>query len=149
MKNLTAFAGIVLIAGLASGCGGGGGSSASGGGGGGAPTNASEKAFCSTFTDFASSLGDTTASEDTATQVKAVKAAVGKLDETGTPENISDEGRQGFELFVSMIKDLDDNVTEAELTKIGDDMSAADTKKLDAFTTYAGTTCASAAGTGE
>jgi hypothetical protein len=139
MKNLTALAGIVLVAGLASGCGG------SGASDGGAPTDASEASFCGTFTDFASSLSNGSAEDDTATQVKNVKEAVGKLEDTGTPKGITDEGRQGFELFVGLINDLDDDVTEAQLNKIGDDMSDADTKKLEAFTTYAGTTCADAA----
>lgn len=130
MKNLTALAGLALVAGLVSGCGGG------------APTDASEKQFCDSFTELAASSQPADGT-DTADQVKAVKKAVGALEETGTPESISDDARQGFELFTGLVGDLDDNVSEDELNKIGDDLSDGDDELLTAFQSYASKTCAS------
>ncbi|MCY7397162.1 MAG: hypothetical protein LH468_13620 [Nocardioides sp.] len=135
--KLTALAGLALVAGLVSGCGG-------GGGGGGAATDASEKEFCDSFTEFAASL-QSADPEDTAAQIAAVKEAVGSLEEIGTPESISSEGREGFELFTGLVGDLDDDVSEDELNAIGEDLSDADDEKLTAFETYASQTCGSPA----
>ena len=76
----------------------------------GAPTDASEKDFCDTQTSlFTDLVGDTSnpqvpSNDDMA---KAVKGWADKLEKVGTPEDIPDEARAGFEATVEQAKDID------------------------------------------
>ncbi|CAA9371844.1 MAG: hypothetical protein AVDCRST_MAG60-151 [uncultured Nocardioides sp.] len=123
------------------------GASAVGCGGGGAPTDASEKEFCdgltSLFTDM-SSAGD---SEKEA--VAAVKKWGGTMEEVGTPESISEEGRKGFELMMEQVAELDEGDTAKDLERMDEDLSDSDNKAIDAFDAYTTDTCPSMAPEGQ
>jgi hypothetical protein len=119
---------------------------------GGAPTDASTKAFCEAFnssTDvFADIDPEGEPSEQAGKAVDAFKEYADKLEEVGTPEGISDEEREGFELIVDELGDLDEGEVEKYLEDpSGEDIaqvSEDDQKKVDAFTTYAGEECGAA-----
>lgn len=135
MKHVLMVATLVLVAGTTVGCGGGDKS------GGGAPTAASEKEFCDTFTKFTEDMAGSS-SDKTADQIKTAKAAVAKLADVGTPKGIPADARDGFEIFIDTIQGIDDNATQEDLQNIDKDLSATDTKKVTAFTTYYAKTCA-------
>ena len=137
MKTALLAASLVLVAGSAVACG--------GGGADGAPADASEKEFCdgysSLFTDMVPSEG-ATEGPDEAAMLKSFKDWGNRMEEIGTPEDISDDARAGFELTVDQIdeleaKDLDDEGLE----KLDDDLSKDETKQVDEFTTYLNDTC--------
>ena len=119
---------------------------ACGGGGGGsdAPESASKddfcKAFADAFTPLANLQGDPT--ED---QFNEFKDSVAHLGDVGTPSDISDDNRKGFEVFVDAVNDgsYDDFKSDSQnLPGVSDD----DEAKAEAFFTWASTECASELG---
>ena len=129
MKKALWAAGLLLVAGTATGCGddGGGG----GGGAGGAPEDASVEDFCKPFTD---------AENDEDAKVADV---ADDLKDVGTPKDIPDDARQGFEFLIENAEDLDKNSEDLDdeqafKDKYGDD----EFKQIEAFITYLATTCA-------
>lgn len=129
MRTALLAASLVLVAGTTVGCGGG------------APTDASKADFCGTFEDFykeAAELGD---APDDADVVKALKGVGDELEEVGTPEDMTDDAREGFELTVQAIKDIDDDATQEEIAEMDKSFSDAEQKKVDAFDEYLSETC--------
>lgn len=129
MRTALLAASIALVAGTTVGCGGG------------PPTDASKADFCGTFDDFyadAAKLGEDSKDSDI---VKALKDVGEKLEEVGTPEDMSDDAREGFELTVQAIKDLDDDATQEDIEKIDKGFSDDEQKSVDAFDEYLSTTC--------
>ena len=81
------------------------------GDGGGAPTDASEKDFCDTQSSL---LGDLLPDDMTNPEVpteeemaRAVKGWGKDLEEVGTPDDIPDDARAGFERLVQQAKEVD------------------------------------------
>jgi hypothetical protein len=123
--------------------------SACGGAGGGAPSDASKDGFC----DAANSLMSDLVPDDLSTadlpsdkdMAQAVKDWGSRMEEVGTPEDISDDARMGFESVVDQAKEIDasdfsmENLEELE--KGGADASAEETKQAEAFSTYLTDTC--------
>jgi hypothetical protein len=123
--------------------------SACGGAGGGAPSDASKDGFC----DAANSLMSDLVPDDLSTtelpsdqdMAQAVKDWGSRMEEVGTPEDISDDARKGFEAVVDQAKEIDasdftlDNLEELE--KGGADASAEETEQAEAFGTYLTDTC--------
>ena len=123
--------------------------SACGGGGGGAPSDASKDGFC----DAANSLMSDLMPEDLSTaelpsdqdMAQAVKDWGSRMEEVGTPEDISDDARKGFESVVDQAKEIDasdfsmDNLEDLE--QGGADASAEEKKQAEAFGTYLTDTC--------
>jgi hypothetical protein len=134
MKHALLAASLVLVAGATVGCGG-------SDGGGGAPTDASKEDFCGTFEDFYKEVTDLGADASDEDVVKALKDIGEKLEEVGTPEDISDDAREGFELTVEAINDLPDDATQEDIEKLEDDFSEDEKKKTDAFDDYLAETC--------
>jgi len=108
--------------------------------GGGSPTNASKEDFCSTFESMASDMQDVDPS-DPGAAVKAIKDAGDKLEETGTPEDMPDDARDGFEVIIKTLTGLDDNASIEDLAKIGQDLSDSDEANSKAFDEYLSDTC--------
>jgi hypothetical protein len=115
---------------------------------GGAPTDASTEDFCdaygSIFDTFSDIDPEASPSDQADTLVDGFKEFSDKLDEVGTPDGISDDAREGFELTVDELGDLDaDDVQKAieegndEFAEISDD----DQKKVDAFDEFASGEC--------
>ncbi|MET1060976.1 MAG: hypothetical protein ABWX84_15345 [Nocardioides sp.] len=105
---------MVVVAGMTAGCG--------------APDDASTKDFC----DAIAGLGE--AGDDFDKNKDAFK----ELGDTGTPEGISDDGREGFEILVDL---ADEAKSSKDAEKSGDDLSSDDEKKVEAFGKYVGETC--------
>ena len=131
MKHALIAATLVLVAGTTAGCG----------GSDGPPADASKDDFCGNFKSIAEDLGKLGADAKDSDVVKAIKDAGSKLEDTGTPSSISDDGRKGFELEVKKIDDLDSNATKDDIDKIDSDLSDTEQKQVDAFNKYVDDTC--------
>jgi hypothetical protein len=120
MRRLLAAAGLVLVAGTMTSCGG-------------APDDASKEDFCKSF-------------ESAPTEAKPsqddVDKWVDKLNDTGTPKGISDDERNGFEVFVDALDnaDVDDLDEDSKFEDVVKDKG--DRKDVEAFFAYYGKTCA-------
>ena len=130
MKIALLAASLVLVGGTATACGG-------------APTDASEKDFCASFTKINEAIGATDGEKPTKDQIKDVKDAVKDLEDTGTPEGISDDAREGFEIFTEAVSDIDDDADAEDLDDL-EEFSDDEQKKFDAFGEYVGKTCSDA-----
>lgn len=130
---------VLLVGAAASGCG----------GGGGAPSDASETSFCETQASLLEDLlpddmtnPEVPSNEEMAT---AVKNWGTKLEEVGTPEDIPEDARAGFEAVVQQAKDIDagDFSIEKleELEQGGKDASAEAKAQATAFSDYLTDTC--------
>ncbi|RYP88714.1 hypothetical protein EKO23_02195 [Nocardioides guangzhouensis] len=104
-------AGMVLMAGMLAGCGDD------------APENASKEDFCDAF-EAVGSAGD---------DFDKGKERLQDLKDTGTPEDIPDDAREGFDILLGVVEDAD---SADEVDKAAEDLSKEDTKKVEAFTTY-------------
>lgn len=131
MKHALIAASLVLVAGATAGCG--------GGDGGSAPDNASTEEFCDSYTSMLESMMKMSPDSDQA--VTALKDWGEKLEETGTPEDIPDEAREGFEVIVGALAELDADATQADLENLGGDLSAEEEQASEAFGDYVNETC--------
>ena len=119
------------------------------GGDGGAPTDASDKDFCQTQSSLIEDLlpDDMTnpempSGEDMA---RAVKDWGAELERVGTPEDISEEARAGFEAVVEQAKEIDASDFSIEkleeLAAGGADASKEAKEQAEAFSDYLTETC--------
>lgn len=122
---------------------------ACGGGGSGAPADASEDEFCDAQSSLLENLlpDDMTnpempSNEDMAQSVKDWGA---EIEEVGTPEDIPDAARAGFEAVVEQAKEIDaddfDMEKLEELEMGGADASAEVKEQAQAFSDYLTETC--------
>lgn len=109
---------------------------------GGSASDASTEDFCDAITGVVEVYGEVDGDDPTEEQVAGVKEAVAELADTGTPEDISDDARQGFELITEEIAALDDDASAEELEKAGEDFSGDEEKQTEAFDDYLEETCA-------
>lgn len=135
MRITLAAATLALVAGTTAACG-----------ADGPPADASTEDFCKVFDDFYAELQDLGAESETADQVQALKDTGEELAEVGTPDDIPDEAREGFELAIQTIEDLPDDATEEEISKLEEDFSDAEQEQSDAFDDYLSETCETPAG---
>lgn len=118
-------------------------------GGGGAPTDASEKDFCETQSSLLSDLMPDDMSNpelpSDEQMAKAVKDWGAELEEVGTPEDIPDDARKGFEAVVKQAKEVDASDFSIEkleeLEAGGKDATAEAKKQAEAFSDYLTETC--------
>jgi hypothetical protein len=129
MKLGLVAASLILVAGGAVACG------DDGDGGGGGGDNTSTADFCGALKDFEDDFSQADPTKDLKGYIKALKDAADKLDGVGTPDDMPDDAKAGFDLTIKTIGDLDDDATLDDLAKIGD-VSDADQKKIDALDTY-------------
>ena len=115
---------------------------------GGAPTDASTEDFCEAYNSSAEIFADIDPEGDPSEQAgdatEAYKEYAEKLEEVGTPENISDDARDGFETLVDELGDLDEDDVEKFLEDPSSEIaqvSEEDEKKVDEFTEYASEEC--------
>lgn len=121
MKTVLAPA-VLLLTAVLSGCGG-------------PPTNASTSEFCGVLSDFyddTAQMGTT----DTRAAVAALKRVADRLEEVGTPSDIPDSARVGFERTIERIQGLSDDASPADLQ-----LSAEEQEYADAFGRYVRTEC--------
>jgi hypothetical protein len=138
MRAGTAMAGLVLAAGLLAGCSGDDGDD---GDGSSAPTNARLEEFCETFDGLFDQVLSEDVAGDQAAMVRALRDWARDLEEVGTPDDIPDDARRGFELFVEQALEIDEDASLAELERLGEDLSAADQADGDAFSDWAQDSC--------
>jgi hypothetical protein len=101
-----------------------------------APTDASKDEFCESVNDAFNNI--TTTDEPSDEDFEKFQDAVADLGEVGTPEGISDEQREGFEVFVDAVADAStDDLNSDEIPGVSEDDSA----KAQAFVEYALTEC--------
>lgn len=129
-------AAVCLVAAVTSACG--------GDGGAGTPTDASETSFCDTQSSLIEDLlpddltnPEVPSNEEMAT---AVKNWGKKLEEVGTPDDIPEDARAGFEAIVQQAKDI--NAADFSIEKLeeleqgGKDASAEVKEQAAAFSDY-------------
>ncbi len=117
-----------------------------GGGASGAPDDAKEADFCESYNSLINEiLADVDGEADDKEQAKTIVAGLKKwaetMQETGTPKGISDDAREGFELSMESIEDLDDDASQEDFESLGDDFSEDETKLGEEFSAYATETC--------
>jgi hypothetical protein len=127
-------AGLVLVAGGAVGCG----DDGDGGGGGGSDA-ASKADFCQSFQDFYDDLTSITGEEENLGKI--LKDAAQNIEDTGTPEDISDDAKEGLQLVLDQINELPDDATAEDIGGLESDLSEDEQAKSDAFTEYLEKTC--------
>lgn len=127
MRRSTVLAASGLLALSVSACGGG------GSGESGAPTDASTAEFCKAYVSvFGGDLTSITG--------KTIKDWGKTMADTGTPKDISEDERAGFEIFVKFAKSVDENasIDDIEDPKVSKD----EQKQVDAFVAYTTKNCA-------
>ncbi len=130
LKPALSIAGLVLAASSLTACG-----------DGGSPDDASTKDFCAGFSglDDAMSEFDPTGKPEEA--IKLLQTEVQKIVDTGTPKDISDDARDGFEVTTQTILDLDADSSLEELGKLDEKISDDEKDQADAFQDYLSETC--------
>ncbi len=104
--------------------------------GGGAPTDASESEFCDSMQSADESILEQ--SEKDGDEKVDFGDAIDELEKTGTPENIPDDAREGFESLIDAMKDLDGDTVD-EVSDNNDELDGD-----DEFSDYYTETCAGA-----
>lgn len=133
-----AVAATALALGTLAGCGG------DGGGGSSAPDDASTEDFCDAFGTLFEEIMAQALTDDPSVAIEALKDWADNMEEIGTPDDIPDQARDGFEAFIDAARDLPDDATLEDLENLGDDLSEADQEAGEAFSDWAVETCPSA-----
>jgi hypothetical protein len=107
---------------------------------GGAPTDASVDEFCTSLTSLASKLGPL-ADASQREALDSIKAWAKDLEKVGTPEEMPDEARDGFELMIKEVATLNEDDTTEDFQKLNDDLSASEKEATAAFEKYSADTC--------
>jgi hypothetical protein len=115
--------------------------------GGGAPEDASKDEFCEGFGNVFEPLINLSADEEpTEDQWEEFQDATGEMEDIGTPEDISEDEREGFEVFIEAVGEADyDDVKDAEDDEFPG-VDKEDNDKVTAFFGYATETCPEAFG---
>jgi hypothetical protein len=96
--------------------------------------------FCGALTDFQADFADADPQGDLPAYVEALKGAATRLDHVGTPEEMSKEARQGFDLTIERITSLPERATTDDLAGISD-VTADQQKLLDELDDYIKDAC--------
>lgn len=122
------------------------------GGASGAPTDASKTDFCeaqaSLFKNLKFDVSDPEASMPTEKDMADAMQSWSKdLEKVGTPEDISDDARAGFEKIIEQSADIsEDDLKSPDLNALEDDMSKEEKSQAEAFATYTTEKCGSVLG---
>jgi hypothetical protein len=135
-KGTLALAGAVLVLGGMAGCGG-----SSSDSGSSAPDSASTDEFCEAFSSLFTEVMAEAGTGDMSKAVSAIKEWAENMQEVGTPDDMPEEARDGFEVFVDAASEIDENATLEDLQDLGGDLSEADQEAGDAFGDWATETC--------
>ncbi|MEP9362852.1 hypothetical protein ABLE68_07805 [Nocardioides sp. CN2-186] len=135
---LTIASGALLLSGLTA-CGG----SDGGGSGSAAPDDASKDDFCTAFNGLYEKVMADMTSADTSKAIAAFKDWAADMKKVGTPDDMPEDARRGFEVFVDAAAKIDDDATVDDLQNLGDDLSQADQDAGDTFGNWASDNCPS------
>jgi len=86
------------------------------------PTDADKTSFCDTF----QKLSDSTTPQE----------AAAAFQEVGTPSDIAEDERAGYEVLVTNLGKMADDAKSSDLTAMEQSLSATDQKNVVAFVTY-------------
>jgi len=137
MKHALLVASLVLVAGTLVGCGDDGPAT-----GASPPTDASKDDFCGVFDHMLTELGALDADAKPAEAVKTLKNAADDLADVGTPEDMPDNARDGYELILDEIEKLDDDSDREDINQLGEDISDVQEKSMAAYEKYLSEECA-------
>jgi len=121
-----------------------GGDSDGGGSGSAAPDDASKDDFCTAFNGLYEKVMADLTSADTSKAITAFKDWAADMKKVGTPDDMPEDARRGFEVFVDAAQDIDDDATIDDLQNLGGDLSKADQDAGDTFGDWASENCPSA-----
>jgi hypothetical protein len=141
VRRLAAAGCLGLVASLAACSDDEGGSDGSGGSGSGSPSDASLDDFCTSFNGLFDRVLSEEVAGDQAATVRALKEWARDIEDVGTPADMPDDARHGFELFIEQARDIDEDATLAELEQFGEDVSEADRADGDAFSDWTQDNC--------
>ncbi len=104
-----------------------------------APEDASAEEFCDVFLNQSGEA----AADDAKAQLDEARDLADQLSEVGTPADFSDEAREGFEVFIDFIADLDEGDVEGfnDASDPSEIFGADDAEKVATFTTAAAQAC--------
>ena len=131
MKQALVIASLVLVAGTTVGCG-----------DDGPPTDASKDDFCGIFDDMLTELGKLGPDAEPAEAVKTLKKTGEDLAEVGTPEDMPEAARDGYQFILDEIEKLDEDATREDIGDLGGDATDDEQKSMDAYEKYLQDTCA-------
>jgi hypothetical protein len=132
MRAALVAAGWVLVATGAVGC-------SDGGPGPGQDEAPSAQVFCDALGQFRADV-QTADPADLVAYVRTLKEAAARLERIGTPEDMSDSARAGWELTIQRIEELPDDATQDDLTGLGD-VGQDQQATLDDLDSYIELTC--------
>ncbi|MDI6911413.1 hypothetical protein [Nocardioides sp.] len=135
LRRGAAAVGLTLMAALTA-CGG-----SDGGSGAQAPDDASTDDFCEGFNGLFAKVLSQATSGDSSAVISALKDWAADMEDIGTPGEMPDDARHGFELFVEQAKNLDEDATLEDLQNLGDDFSEEDQADGEAFSTWTTDNC--------
>lgn len=138
MKHALLAASLVLVGGSVVACG--------GDGGGGAPADASKADFCDAYTSLYEDLGELAGAggetPDGDAMLETFQDWAKEMEDVGTPEDIPDDAREGFELVIDQVGDLKaSDLDEAGLQDLDENLSADEKEQGEAFNTYLTDNC--------
>ena len=137
MNTTVKIAAAALLLGGLVGCGG---SDSDGGSASSGSKTASKADFCEKFNGLYTQLM-TADPDDTSAAVKGMKDWADEIDDLGTPKEMTDEARDGFEVVVSTIKDVDEDADVEDLQNLDSKLSDEDNKAADAFSDWTQENC--------
>lgn len=111
---------------------------------GGAPTDASKSEFCDAQTSIFDDMNTDGKELSDKEAVKQLKDWADEMESTGTPKDISDEARKGFELVIKEIKDLPDDAKQSDFEDIEKDLSGKEKDAAEAYNKFVTDECADA-----
>jgi hypothetical protein len=126
-------AALALLAGGLTGCGGGDAASA--------PTDASRGEFCEAYASQIGSLARSAREDGPDRAAEAMRDWSTRAQEIGTPGDMPEDARRGFETIVEEIDALGSGPTQRELDALGEDLGTRAQRDLEAFGEYAVSTC--------
>ncbi|WP_435741852.1 hypothetical protein [Nocardioides sp. SYSU DS0663] len=109
-----------------------------------APEDASTEEFCEAYNSLYESLMSASPAEGEDPQEAAVAALqdwVERMQEVGTPDELPDDARAGYELILDTASEIDENSSMEDLQGLGGDLSAEEQEQATAFTTWAQEEC--------
>jgi hypothetical protein len=133
-------AGAVLAMGGLTACGG----SDGGDSGSSAPEDASKDDFCTAFNGLYENVMSQATSGDPSDAIAAFKDWANDMKDVGTPSEMPDDARRGFEVFVQEALKIDDDASAEDLQNLGDDLPKDDQDAGEAFGTWAQENCPAA-----
>ena len=105
-----------------------------------APRDASKEGFCKEYNGLYDRLMGQSPG-DPSSGIKGLKDWADDIEDYGTPKEMSDQARKGFEVVIGTVEDVSADAKPQDLEKLGDDLSAADEKAAEAFGEWTDDNC--------